>query len=98
MTLSKLACVAKLPILLEDLGFDAAAFSYPRREPFGSTSMVYSDQSELIDFKPGELAALLDDVKALKRRFRVPNPTAGSDDEQMHAAHDRPRIGLLAAG
>jgi len=27
--------------------------------------MVYSDQSELIDFKPGELAALTDDVKAV---------------------------------
>ena len=59
---------------------------------------AYSDQSELTDFKPGELAALLDDVKALKRHFRVPNPTARIDNEQMHAAHDRPRIGLLTAG
>ena len=84
VTLSKLVCVAKLPTLLENLGFDVVTFSYPRREPFGSTSMVYSDQSELIDFKPEEVAALLDDVKALKRRFRVLNPTAGIDDIHRH--------------
>ena len=82
VTLSKLLRVDELPVLLDDLGFDAVSFSYPRREPFGSSSMVYGDQSNLVDFKESELLALLEDVKTLKRRYRVLNPTAGINDIQ----------------
>jgi len=71
VTLNKLLRVNELPVLLDDLGFDAVSFSYPRREPFGSSSMVYGDQSNLVDFKESELLALLEDVKTLKRRYRV---------------------------
>jgi MoaA/NifB/PqqE/SkfB family radical SAM enzyme len=84
VTLNKLLCVSQLPVLLDNLGFDAVSFSYPRREPFGSSSMVYGDQSNLVDFKESELLALLEDVKALKRRYRVLNPTAGINDIQRH--------------
>ena len=84
VTLNKLVCVKELPTLLDDLGFDVVSFSYPRREPFGSSSMVYGDQSELVDFEQEELIALLEDVKALKRRYRVLNPTAGINDIQRH--------------
>lgn len=84
VTLNKLVRVNELPALLDDLGFDAVSFSYPRREPFGSSSLVYGDKSELVNFEQEELAALLDDVKALKRRYRVLNPTAGISDIQRH--------------
>jgi MoaA/NifB/PqqE/SkfB family radical SAM enzyme len=82
VTLNKLVRVAELPALLDDLGFDAISFSYPRREPFGSSSMVYGDKSDLVDFQEAELTALLEDAKALKRRYRVLNPTAGISDIQ----------------
>jgi MoaA/NifB/PqqE/SkfB family radical SAM enzyme len=49
VTLNKLLRIADLPTLLDDLGFNAVSFSYPRREPFGSSSMVYGDQSNLVD-------------------------------------------------
>jgi len=84
VTLNKLLRVDELPVLLDDLGFDAVSFSYPRREPFGSSSMVYGDQSNLVDFKESELLALLEDVKTLKRRYRVLNPTAGINDIQRY--------------
>jgi MoaA/NifB/PqqE/SkfB family radical SAM enzyme len=80
VTLSKLVRVAALPTLLDDLGFSAVTFSYPRREPFSSSSMVYSDRSDLVNFHTAELLSLLDDIKALKRRYRVLNPSAGIDD------------------
>jgi MoaA/NifB/PqqE/SkfB family radical SAM enzyme len=84
VTLSKLVRVAELPPLLNDLGFTAVTFSYPRRDRFGSSSMVYGDQSDLVDFEQHELSALLEDVKALKRRYRVLNPTSGINDIHRH--------------
>ena len=37
-----------------------------------------------MDFKESELLALLEDVKTLKRRYRVLNPTAGINDIQRY--------------
>lgn len=45
VTVNRLVDYDALPTTLEDLGFDAVSFSYPRREPFGSTSLVYSEDS-----------------------------------------------------
>jgi MoaA/NifB/PqqE/SkfB family radical SAM enzyme len=50
VTVSKLVDYEALPASLERLGFDAATFSYPRKEPFGSSSLVYSEDSDLVDF------------------------------------------------
>jgi MoaA/NifB/PqqE/SkfB family radical SAM enzyme len=84
VTLSKLVDVSQLPKLLDELGFDAVTFSYPRRDPFGSSSMVYGADSDLVDFTATELVSRLEEVKALKRRFRVLNPSAGIDDIKRH--------------
>src|SRR5262245_14579883 len=84
VTLSKLVQVDRLPALLGYLGFDAVTFSYPRRERFGSSSLVYGDHSDLVNFTVAELSARLDEVKALKRRYRVLNPSAGIEDIKRH--------------
>ena len=65
-----------LPHTLRRLGFDDVAFSYPRREPFGSTSLVYGGESQLVDLDRDELLAALDAIGRLRKRFPVLNPRA----------------------
>lgn len=45
VTVSRLVRYDELPDTLRHLGIEAVAFSYPRREPFGSTSLVYGGDS-----------------------------------------------------
>jgi MoaA/NifB/PqqE/SkfB family radical SAM enzyme len=49
VTVSRLVNYEDLPATLDHLGFGSVSFSYPRRVPFGSTSLVYDAQSPLID-------------------------------------------------
>src|SRR5579862_2763289 len=49
VTVSRLVDYDRLPSTLARLGFDAVSFSYPRRQAFGSTSLVYDEHSALID-------------------------------------------------
>jgi MoaA/NifB/PqqE/SkfB family radical SAM enzyme len=84
VTVSRLVDYEALPDLLRRLGFDAVSFSYPRRERFGSSSLVYSEDSSLIAFDREELCAALDEIKVLRRRFPVMNPTASIEDVQRH--------------
>lgn len=75
VTVNRLVDFEQLPALLDDLGFDAVSFSYPRREPFGSSSLVYSEDSKLIDFDDDELLQCYEAIEKLKRRFVVESPT-----------------------
>ena len=84
VTVNRLVDYDRLPALLIDLGFDAATFSYPRREPFGSTSLVYSTDSSLVAFDKDELLSVLENIKAMSRQFPVMNPIAGIADIQRH--------------
>ena len=59
VTVSRLIHYDQLAETLQRLGFDDVAFSYPRREPLGSTSLVYGD-SNLVDLDRDELLAALD--------------------------------------
>jgi MoaA/NifB/PqqE/SkfB family radical SAM enzyme len=83
-TVSKLVDFDALPITLRRLGFDAVTFSYPRKEPFGSSSLVYGEDCDLVDFTDEELDAALAAILRLKRRFPVLNPTASIRDIQRH--------------
>jgi MoaA/NifB/PqqE/SkfB family radical SAM enzyme len=49
VTVSRLVRYDELPDTLRDLGVEGVQFSYPRNEPFGSTSLVYSADSRLVD-------------------------------------------------
>jgi MoaA/NifB/PqqE/SkfB family radical SAM enzyme len=89
VTVNRLVEYDEVPDLLQHLGFDAVTFSYPRRKPFGSSSLVYSENSRLIDFETAELDRALESIKSLKRRFTVMNPTASIDDIHRHLHGER---------
>jgi MoaA/NifB/PqqE/SkfB family radical SAM enzyme len=80
VTVNRLVDYEALPGALEQLGFEAVSFSYPRREPFGSSSLVYSEHSALLDQKPEELLESLEAIRRMKRRFRVMNPAVSLDE------------------
>jgi MoaA/NifB/PqqE/SkfB family radical SAM enzyme len=80
VTVNRLVNYEALPEALERLGFDAVSFSYPRREPFGSSSLVYSEHSALIDQQPDELLEALAAIRRMKKRFRVMNPAVSLDE------------------
>jgi hypothetical protein len=79
VTVNRLVRYDELPATLRRLGFDHVSFSYPRREPFGSTSLVYG-QSDLVDLDRDELLAALDAIGRLRKRFPVLNPRASLDE------------------
>jgi len=84
VTVNRLVKYELLPKLLLWLGFDGVTFSYPRREPLGSSSMVYNPKSALVSFQAEELIEALEEIKALKKRFPVLNPTRSIEDIQRH--------------
>ena len=74
VTVNRLVRFEELTDALRRLVFDDVAFSYPRHEPFGSTSLVYSEDSRLVDLDRDELLAALDAIDRLRKRFPVVNP------------------------
>jgi MoaA/NifB/PqqE/SkfB family radical SAM enzyme len=92
VTMSRLVDYEALPEALERLGFHAVTFSYPRREPFGSSSLVYSAQSALIDQKPDELLEALAAISRIKKRFRVLNPDASLAEVARSVRGEEQRI------
>lgn len=76
VTVSRLVRYDELPETLRHLGFDAVEFSYPRREPFASTSLVYGGASGLVDLERDELLAALSAISRVAQQFPVINPSA----------------------
>jgi len=95
VTVNHLVDYEQLPALLNDLGFDAVSFSYPRKEPFGSSSLVYGSDSKLVDFTPDQLLAALDAIKSLKSKFPVMNPTAALDDIKRYVRGEEQLISCV---
>jgi MoaA/NifB/PqqE/SkfB family radical SAM enzyme len=71
---------AALAGFLRELGFAAVTFSYPRKAPLGSSSLVWSEDSELVDLSPAELLAAFDAVDKVRRIIPVQNPRASIAD------------------
>jgi MoaA/NifB/PqqE/SkfB family radical SAM enzyme len=65
---------------LKALGFAAVTFSYPRKAAFGSPSLVWSEDSDLVDLSPAELIAAFDAVDAVRDMMPVHNPRASIAD------------------
>jgi MoaA/NifB/PqqE/SkfB family radical SAM enzyme len=80
VTLSRLLQVDLLPGTLEELGFDTVAFSYPRRAPLGNTSLVYSEDSALLEQEPEDVLEALAAIGRLKKRFRVLDPSGALEE------------------
>jgi MoaA/NifB/PqqE/SkfB family radical SAM enzyme len=74
---------------LQRLGFAAVSFSYPRKAALGSSSLVYSEDSELVDFTPDQLVAAFQAVDALRDAFPVHNPQPSLIDMQRHVRGER---------
>ncbi|QCE35758.1 radical SAM protein [Acetobacteraceae bacterium] len=89
VTVSKLLSPLKLPLLLKELGFSGVTFSYPRQQPFASSSKVYGGSSTLVSFSVKELDQFLVEIKKLKKAFPTLNPIAGIEDMRRHIAQKR---------
>ncbi len=73
---------------LRDLGFAGVAFSYPQRSCLGSTSLVWSSESALVDFTDLELIEAFDAVDDLRSAFPVLNPRASVAEIRRHLRHE----------
>jgi MoaA/NifB/PqqE/SkfB family radical SAM enzyme len=65
---------------LKELGFAAVTFSYPRKAALGSSSLVYSEDSALVDMSVPELIAAFDGVEETRAVLPVFNPKEGIAD------------------
>jgi MoaA/NifB/PqqE/SkfB family radical SAM enzyme len=92
VTVSRLVRYDELPATLRRLGFDAVSFSYPRREPFGSSSLVYSADSSFVDLDRDELLAALEAIGGLRKQFPVLNPRASLAEVARYVCGERQAV------
>ncbi|MDW8313766.1 MAG: radical SAM protein [Rhodovarius sp.] len=81
----------RLADTLLELGFTTATFSYPRKEAFSTSSLVWAD-SALVDLSAEELISALDAIDALRRRITVQNPRASMEDLRRRLRGERERF------
>ncbi len=85
VTMSKLIDdYRRLAAPLTELGFSAMTFSYPQKVPHGSTSLIWSDDCDLVDFDQEQLLRAFDAIDGLRPLFPVTNPRASVADMQRH--------------
>jgi len=85
----------RLGHILKDMGFAAATFSYPRKEAFATSSLVWSD-SDLVDLSVQELLAALDGIDAMRDIISVQNPRAAMADLRQRLRGEAERFSCLA--
>ena len=95
VTVNRLVNYEALPELLRGLGFDAVTFSYPRRKPLGSSSLVFSENSDLINFETAELIRALESIESLKKRLPVLNPSVSLRDIRRHVRGEKERYSCV---
>ena len=93
VTMSRLVDYVALPDFLTSLGFTAVTFSYPLTH-LHSNFLGFSG-SHLVDYSEEELLAAFDTVEALKKRFRVVNPTASIEDMKRHLRGQKEKFPCL---
>ncbi len=96
VTVSHLVHYESLPETLERLGFDSVVFSYPRRDAFGSTSLVYDENSKLVDLSRDELLDALSAIDRLKKHFRVMDPSAALNEVARFVRGEQQLIPCIA--
>lgn len=94
VTLSRLlGDLDELPPFLDRLGFESVTFSFPLTGL--ESSYLGFASSELVDFSREEMHRLIEEVKRLKRRFPVLNPSASLEDMHRHLEGEPERFGCL---
>lgn len=81
---------------LKELGFAAVTFSYPRKAALGSSSLVWSEDSDLVDLSPAELLAAFDAVDEVRGIIPVQNPSASIADVRRRLRGEAERFHCLA--
>ena len=92
VTVNRLVDYDALPATLETLGFDEVSFSYPRRKRFGSTSLVYDENSSLIDMTTEELVTAFEAIDRVRKIFPVANPAASVAEVTRFVRGEKQRI------
>ena len=93
VTMSRLVDYEALPDFLKSLGFKAVTFSYPLKQ-LNSNFLSFSD-SELVNYSDAELLQAFEQVKALKQRFPVVNPSASLAEMQRYVRGEEQRFPCL---
>ncbi|HEX2380285.1 MAG TPA: radical SAM protein [Methyloceanibacter sp.] len=93
VTMSRLVDYDALPDFLKSLGFKAVTFSYPLTK-LDSNFLSFSD-SDLVNYSDAELLQAFEQVKALKKRFAVVNPTASIEEMQRYVRGQEQRFPCL---
>jgi len=93
VTMSRLVDYEALPDFLQELGFDTVTFSYPLTY-LGGSFLGYS-ASDLVNYSSDELSQAFDRIKALKKRFRVLNPTPSIEEMQRFLKKEEQRFPCL---
>jgi MoaA/NifB/PqqE/SkfB family radical SAM enzyme len=78
--------------LLQQLGFEAVAFSYPQRTRLGSSSLAWSAESNLMQFSDAELVHAFEAIDDLRNAFPVNNPSASIADMKRHVLKEPERF------
>jgi len=94
VTMSRLVDYDALPDFLKSLGFKGVTFSYPLTK-LDSNHLSFSD-SDLVNYSDAELLQAFEQVKALKKRFQVVNPTASLSEMQRFVRGEEQRFPCLA--
>jgi MoaA/NifB/PqqE/SkfB family radical SAM enzyme len=81
---------------LRELGFSAVTFSYPQRAAHGSTSLIWSEDCDLVDFTASQLSEAFDQVDSLRAHFPVTNPSASIADMKRHLRGEPERFACHA--
>ena len=93
VTMSRLVDYEALPDFLRSLGFKAVTFSYPLTK-LDSNFLSFSD-SDLVNYSDAELLQAFGQVKALKKRFQVVNPTASLEEMERFVRGQEQRFPCL---
>jgi MoaA/NifB/PqqE/SkfB family radical SAM enzyme len=92
VTLSHLVThdLERLPAFLKRIGFKSVTFSYPLKN-LNSSYLSYSD-SGLVDFKNEELFEIFDELKRVRRKIHVVNPSVSIDEMKRFVRGERQRF------
>jgi MoaA/NifB/PqqE/SkfB family radical SAM enzyme len=94
VTMSKLVDYEALPEFLASLGFTSVVFSYPLTH-LRSNFLGWSDAG-LVTHTDDELYEAYENVKKLKQRFRVVNPTLSLEEMQRFVRKEEQRYPCIA--
>ncbi|GGC48730.1 radical SAM protein [Chelatococcus reniformis] len=85
-----------LGAFLRELGFKAVTFSYPRKAAYGSSSMVFSEDSDIVDVSAEELIRSFAAADGIRDIIPVQNPRASMADMVRRLRGEKERFVCVA--